>query len=134
LITSRYQGVNKILGVIQGKGKALIKAFLSAIPKKKRKTITAVCVDLCDNYINAVKEVLDKDIPIVADRFHIAKLYRKAITELRSSELKRLKKELIEEEYKSLRPAIKILISKHGLGANIGNDRIFTFYNQYVTE
>jgi len=113
LITSRYQGVNKILGVIRGKEKAAIKAFLSAIPKKKHKTITAVCVDLCDNYINAAKEVLGNDIPIVADRFHVAKLYRKAITTLRSSELKRLRKELSEKEYKSLRPAIKILISKH---------------------
>jgi len=113
LITSRYQGVNKILGVIRGKEKTAIKDFLNTIPKKKRKTITAVCVDLCDNYINAAKEVLGNDIPIVADRFHVAKLYRKAITTLRSSELKRLRKELSEKEYKSLRPAIKILISKH---------------------
>jgi len=56
---------------------------------------------------------LGKDIPVVADRFHVAKLYRKAITELRSSELKRLKKELSEEDYQLLRPAIKILIKKH---------------------
>ncbi|GAG76432.1 unnamed protein product, partial [marine sediment metagenome] len=101
LISSRYQGINKILGVIEGKEKASIKAFLSSIPKEKCKTITAVCVDLCDNYINAVKEVLSKAIPIVADRFHVAKLYRKAITELRSSELKRLKKILIAEDYNS---------------------------------
>ena len=107
LITSRYNNVNKILGVIKGKEKASIKAFLSSIPKKKRKTITAVCVDLCDNYINAAREVLSKDVPIVADRFHVAKLYRKAITDLRSSELKRLKKLLSEEEYQALRPAIK---------------------------
>lgn len=113
LITSRYQGVNKILGVLEGKEKASIKDFLSSIPKKKRKTITAVCVDLCDNYIYAAEEVLGKEIPIIADRFHVAKLYRKAITQLRSSELKRLKKMLSEEEYKALRPAIKILISKN---------------------
>jgi len=112
LINSRYQGVNKILCVIQGKEKASLKAFLSTIPKKKRKTITAVCVDLCDNYINAAKEVLDKNIPIVADRFHVAQLYRKALTALRSSELKRLRKALNEKDYKLLRPAIKILISK----------------------
>ncbi len=112
LITSRYKNVNKILGVIKGKEKAAIKAFLSSIQKKKRKTITAVCVDLCDNYINAAREVLGKDVPIVADRFHVAKLYRKAITDLRSSELKRLKKLLSEEEYQALRPAIKILIRK----------------------
>lgn len=113
LLTSRDQGVNKILGVLKGKEKATIKEFLNSIPKKKRKTITAVCVDLCDNYINAAKEVFSANIPIVADRFHVAKLYRKAVTELRSSELKRLRKQLSDEAYKSLRPAIKILISKH---------------------
>jgi len=113
LITSRYQRKNTILGVIDGKEKASIKVFLRSIPKKKRKTITAVCVDLCDNYINAAKEVFGNDIPVIADRFHVAKLYRKAITQLRSGELKRLKKSLSNEEYKALRPAIKILINKN---------------------
>ena len=101
LITSRYGNSNKILGVIEGKEKASIKRFLSTIPKKKRKTISAVCVDLCDNYMNAVKAILGKEIPIVADRFHVAKLYRKAITELRASELKRLKKLLSKKDYQA---------------------------------
>jgi transposase len=113
LITGRYQGVNRILGVIDGKEKSSIKAFLNKIPHKKRKTITAVCTDLCDNYINAAKEVFGCDIPVIADRFHVAKLYRKAIRQLRSSELRRLKKLLSDEAYKALRPAIKIIISKN---------------------
>ena len=113
LITSRHNGVNKILAVIEGKKKASIKVFLRLILKKKIKTIAALCIDLCDNYINAAKEVLGKGTPIVADRFHVAKLYRNAIKELRSSELKRLRKFLSNEDYKALRPAIKILISKH---------------------
>ncbi len=96
LISSRYEGSNNILGVIEGKEKASVKGFLSTIPKKKRKTITAVCVDLCDHYITAAEDILGKEIPIVADRFHVAKLYRKSITALRSSELKRLKTELNE--------------------------------------
>lgn len=113
LVTSRYQGVNKILAVLEGKEKATIKAFLSSIPDKKRKTITAVCLDMCDNYLYAAQEILSIDIPIVVDRFHVAKLYRKAITQLRSSELKRLKILLSEEDYKALKPAIKILLSKN---------------------
>lgn len=113
LLTSRHNGVNKILGVVDGKEKATIKAFLASIPHKKRKTITAVCVDLCDNYIFAVQEVLGDSVPIIADRFHVAKLYRKSVTVMRSSELKRLKKLLSDEQYKALRPAIKILISKN---------------------
>jgi transposase len=112
IITSRYQEKNKILGVIEGKEKASIEAFLSSIPKKKKKTITAVCVDMCSNYIGAVSSILSSDIPIIVDRFHVAKLYRQSIAELRSQELKRLRKELTKESYQSLRPAIKILISK----------------------
>lgn len=113
LVTSRYRGKNRILAVLDGKEKAIIKGFLSTIPLKKQKTITAVCVDMCDNYIHAAKEILSPDIPIVADRFHVAKLYRKAMTKLRSSELNRLRKLLSEEDYRALRPAIKILISKN---------------------
>jgi transposase len=40
------------------------------------------------------------------DRFHVAKLYRGAVDELRKSELKRLKKELPEAEYKQLKGAM----------------------------
>lgn len=112
LITSRHQGKNKILGVIEGKEKSSIEAFLLSIPKKKKKTITAVCVDMCNNYIGAVCSVFNNDAPIVIDRFHVAKLYRQSIAELRSQELKRLRKELTKESYQSLRPAIKILITK----------------------
>jgi transposase len=113
LISSCNNGVISILGVVKGKKKAEIKAFLDTIPKKKRKTICAVCVDMCDAYIGAVKEVLGTNIPIVVDRFHVARLYRKAITKLRSSELSRLNRELSEDDYKSLAPAIRILIKKN---------------------
>lgn len=112
LLTSRYQGDNKILAVIAGKKRSAIEAFLSSIPKRKRKTITAVCVDMCDNYIEAAKSVLSNGIPIIVDRFHVAKLYRQEIRKLRSQELKRLRKALTKGAYQSLRPAIKILISK----------------------
>jgi transposase len=99
LITKRYQEKNKILGIIEGKEKASVEGFLSSIPKKKRKTITAICVDICDNYIEAISSVLSNDIPIVIDRFHVAKLYRKSIAKLRSQELERLRKELKKEAY-----------------------------------
>ncbi|RKZ89525.1 MAG: hypothetical protein DRR19_11445 [Candidatus Parabeggiatoa sp. nov. 1] len=65
------------------------------IPKRLRKTIVAVCSDMYEGFINAVKEVL-KFVPIVVDRFHVSKLYRKGLDELRKSEMKRLKKELSE--------------------------------------
>ena len=59
--------------------------------------------------MNACKEVFKKKVPIVADRFHVRKLYRKSLISLRKSELKRLKKELTPSEYATLKPAIAIL-------------------------
>ena len=65
-----------------------------------------------DGYINAAKEVFGKTIAIVVDRFHIAKLYRKGLVTLRKRELVRLRKELPEEIYQSLKLAISILVKK----------------------
>jgi transposase len=112
IITSRVNNQNKILSVIRGKEKAKIKAFFSSIPKKKSKTIIAVCCDMYDGYVNAAREVFGDNVAIVIDRFHVAKLYRKALVALRKKELKRLRKELSEEEYKSLKAAISILVKK----------------------
>jgi len=87
-------------------------AFFSSIPKKKRKTIIAVCCDLCDNYINAAEEVFGETIPVVADRYHVAKLYHGCLVDLRKKELARLRNELTAEEYKELKSAIAILVKK----------------------
>ena len=45
----------------------------------------------------------------MADRFHVAKLYRKGVDDLRKKELKRVKKELPKEEYKQLKGVMWIL-------------------------
>src|SRR5688572_30673044 len=59
-------------------------------PRRLQATIKEVCTDLYDGFINAVEEVLPQ-AKIVADRFHIAKLYRAAVDALRKTELKALK-------------------------------------------
>ena len=48
-------------------------------------------------------------MPIIADRFHVRRLYRKCLVNLRKSELKRLKEKLSEKEYAELKLAISIL-------------------------
>ena len=68
LVTSRVDGIITILGVIKGREKANIKAFFTLIPKKKRKTITAVCCDMYDGYLNAAKGIFGASIPVVVDR------------------------------------------------------------------
>jgi transposase len=65
-----------------------------------------------EGYINAVKEVPGKNAVVVADRFHVAKLYRKDFEGLRKQEMKRLKKELPEKEYGKLKGAMWALRKK----------------------
>jgi len=109
VVTARTDGRIIILAVLNGRKKSTVKAFLASIPKRLKKTILALCSDLYDGYINAAKEVFGANVIIVVDRFHVAKLYRKGLDELRKKELKRLKKELSKEEYKKLKGAMWIL-------------------------
>ncbi len=109
LMTYRINDQVHILGVVEGREKADIIAFLRKIPRRRRNTIQAVCCDLYDGYMNACKEVFKKKVPVVADRFHVRKLYRKSLVNLRKSELIRLKKTLTDEEYAELKSAIAIL-------------------------
>lgn len=107
VITTRLaNGQNRILAVLKDRQKATVKAFFCSIPKDLRKTIRVVCTDLYDGYIHAAREVLGRRVRIVADRFHVAKLYRKGVDDLRKPELKRLKKTLPKEEYKGLKGAM----------------------------
>lgn len=103
IVSARIGNEIKILAVLKDRKKATVKKFLSTIPKTLIKTIRSVCSDLYDGFINAAKEVFGKRIRIVADRFHVAKLYRNGLDSLRKQELKRLKEQLSEEEYKELK-------------------------------
>jgi transposase len=72
-----------ILAVLKGREKEIVKEFLSGIPKQLKKTVKAVCSDMYEGYTNAAAEVFGKDVIIVVDRFHVAKLYRKDLDGLR---------------------------------------------------
>ncbi len=109
LISYRVNDKVHILGVVDGREKAEIVMFLKRIPRRLRNTIQAVCCDLYEGYMNACKEVFKKKVPIVADRFHVRKLYRKSLVNLRKSELERLRKTLTASEYEELKLAITIL-------------------------
>lgn len=109
LITYRVDEQVHILGVVKGREKVNIVLFLQTIPLQLHKTIRAVCCDLYEGYMNACQEVFGNKVVIVADRFHVRKLYRKSLVTLRKSELKRLKKELSIEKYADLKSAIALL-------------------------
>jgi transposase len=91
-----------VLAVLKGREKKTLIDFLKTIPKRLQDTIKEVCTDLYEGFIHAVEEVLPP-AKIVADRFHIAKLYRTAVDALRKIEMKELKQVLTKEEYAGLK-------------------------------
>jgi transposase len=103
IVTTRLgNGRIKLLAVLADREKETVKTFLRRIPTRLQRTIHTVCTDMWQAYINAVKEVLDQAM-VVVDRYHVAKKYRDCADKLRKQELKRLKTELPEQEYKSLK-------------------------------
>jgi transposase len=106
LITGRHGNQTLLLAVLENREKATVKAFFLSIPKRLRKHLRAVCSDMYEGFINAAKEIFSKKVKLVVDRFHVAKLYRAAVDDLRQAELKRLQKQLPEAEYKQLKGAM----------------------------
>ena len=107
IITARMaDGENRVLGVLENREKATVKAFFMSIPKHLRDTVREVCSDLYEGYTEAAGEVFGENVTIIADRFHVAKLYRGVVDQTRKTELRRLKKELSEEDYGKLKGAL----------------------------
>jgi len=109
IVTARVGDETRILGVLKNRSKATVKTFLLSIPKRLRKQVQAVCSDMYDGFINAAKEVFGKKVALVVDRFHVAKLYRNGVETLRKQELKRLKEDLSEADYKELKGVMWML-------------------------
>lgn len=102
-------GKKRVVGVLEDRKKETVRKFFKSIPKELRKTVRVFCTDLYDGFINAAKEFFGRKIRIVADRFHVAKLYRKGLDDLRKKELKRIKKALPKAEHQSLKGVMWIL-------------------------
>ena len=112
IVSSRTDNKVILLALLKGREKARVKKFFSSIPKGLRKTVRIVCCDMYDGYVNAAKEIFSRRVRVTADRFHVAKLYRGCVDRVRKEELRRLKKELKEEEYKKLKGVMWILRKK----------------------
>jgi transposase len=106
IVTARLKDDQvKVLAVLPNREKETVKAFLSRIPIRLQRTIHTVCTDMWKAYINAAKEVLGESV-VVVDRYHVAKKYRDCADKLRKQELKRLKSELSDEQYKTIKGAM----------------------------
>lgn len=112
IVTGRDGHETMILGVLEDRKKATVKSFLLSIPKRLRRQVRAVCSDMYDGFVNAAREVFGKKVQLVVDRFHVAKLYGNALEALRKKELKRLKEELSDSEYKELKGVMWMLRKK----------------------
>ena len=91
-----------ILGVLPDRQKDTVIDFLRSIPMHLANTIHTACCDMYEGYTEAVREELSM-AQIVVDRFHVTRYYYKAADKLRKHELRRLKNELPEDEYKLLK-------------------------------
>ena len=108
IVTGRRGERTLILAVLKDRQKRTVKAFLEGVPLRVRRQVVAVCSDMYEGFVNAAKEVFGKGL-IIIDRFHVAKLYRGAVDSLRKKELKRLKQELSEDQYKKLKGVMWLL-------------------------
>jgi transposase len=96
--TRDNQGEPVVLAVLKGREKETVMAFLKSIPEQLRSTIRQVCTDLYEGFANAVKAVVPQ-AHVVADRFHVSKLFRAAADTLRKSEMRQIKDSLQPDVY-----------------------------------
>jgi transposase len=101
-----------VIAVLEGREKETVKTFLQSIPHELKQTVKQVCTDMYDGYVNAAIEVFGVQ-SLVIDRYHVAKLYRKPLDNLRIKEMTRLKAELLPEDYAKLQGMMWILRKKH---------------------
>ena len=94
-----------ILGVLPDRQKDTVVDFLRSIPERLKQTIHTACCDMYEGYTEAVREEL-QTARLVIDRFHVTRVYRDGADDLRKEELKRLKRELPENEYKALKGSL----------------------------
>jgi transposase len=99
--TPSAQGV-AILAVLKDRKQETVAAFLASIPAPLKATVQRVCTDMYKGYVSAAQAQLPQ-AKIVIDRFHVARAYRDCADKVRKQEMKRLKQELPDAEYASLK-------------------------------
>jgi len=106
ITTQQSDGRVAILAVLPDRKKETARQFLETIPPRLRKTMKTVCTDIWEGYINAAKEFAQAhqlSLDVVIDRFHVAKNYRDSVDKLRKREMRRLRKDLTEEQYDEIK-------------------------------
>ena len=113
IVSTKPKGVKlRVIAVLEGRSKDKLKEFLESIPLELKKTVRSVCTDMYDGFVNPSIEVFGTQA-LVIDRYHVTKLYRKPLDQLRIEEMKRLKIDLNAEEYTKLEGMMWILRKKY---------------------
>ena len=110
--TKDKYGSLTVIAVLDDRKQETVKAFFDLIPEHLRRTVKCVCTDMHDGFVYPAIEVFGKQAVII-DRYHVAKLYRKPLDDLRIKEMVRLKKELTVAEYSELEGMMWILRKQH---------------------
>jgi transposase len=103
IVTARLKnGRVVLLGVLENRQKETVVEFLRSIPERLKRSIVSACCDMYEGFTEAIREELPH-VRLVIDRFHVTRAYRDGLNSLRKAELKRLKRELPQQEYKALK-------------------------------
>ena len=117
----------KVIATISGRLKEDVKSFLESIPAELKKTVKQVCSDMYDGYVTAAIEVFGVQ-SLVIDRYHVSKLYRKPLDQLRIKEMRRLKSTLSVEDYAKLEGMMWVLRKKHECLSEADKDKLALLY------
>ncbi len=128
IITARINGKVRILSIIKGRKKRDIKHFLLSIPIKLRKTVVSVCTDMYKGYVNAAREVFTP-MQVIVDRYHVAKLYRRALDKMRQKVLADLKKELPPHKYDKVKNLTNLLRGHKEFFTKEENEKLNTLFS-----
>jgi transposase len=120
-------GKLSVIAVLPDRRKETVKAFLQSIPEPLRKTVNSVCTDMCDSFVQSACEIFGERV-VVIDRYHVSKLYREPLDQLRIYEMKRLKSILPHEEYTKLENMMWIVRKKHECLSQIEKDQLNLLY------
>lgn len=105
-------GELSVIAVLPNRFKETVKTFLDSIPDPLKKTVKSVCTDMYDGFVKSAEEVFGSRV-VVIDRYHVSKLYREPLDEVRIKEMKRLKPILSQENYAKLEGMMWIIRKNH---------------------
>jgi transposase len=121
------KGELSVIAVLPDRRKETVKTFLESIPGDLKKTVKTICTDMYDGFVQSAIEVFGSGA-VVVDRYHVSKLYREPLDQLRIAEMKRLKATLPQEEYARLEGMMWILRKNHECLSKTNKEQLSLFY------